>query len=299
MYKKSLCFSLFIIVAISMNVADIFHLKYIGKAYAHILTSNENAALLAMFYQIQTEAELAQRAYASNATLAQEHAENALELLRVDWTNSTADKAIVVNDIAPILYTLDNSVKQDQSDTDIEMIVSYFYYAVEKFVDDYVGKSILNNPTIQALALVDITNVVDNKYASAFGTGSGKMPSAVGMSRMMTNNNALNMKTNNSEELSLAQNNDNTHSLTSFISLTNISDYQTAQALATEAKTIFNNRLTTKVHPNMASSTTILQLGEGLDLLSTSINNKTSYEDVMTIIHGRIHPLLIRAYDLM
>ena len=94
-----------------MNVADIFHLKYIGKAYAHFLSSNENAALLAMFYQIQTEAEL-----------------------------------------APILYTLDNSVKQDQSDSDIEMIVSYLYYAVEKFVDDYVGKSILNNPTIQALS---------------------------------------------------------------------------------------------------------------------------------------------------
>jgi hypothetical protein len=116
---------------------------------------------------------------------------------------------------------------------------------------------------------------------------------------MMSNNNALNMKTNSSEEISLAQSNDNTHSPTSFISLINISDYQTAQALATEAKTIFNNRLTTKVHPNMASATTILQLGEGLDLLSTSINNKTSYEDVMIIIHGRIHPLLIRAYDLM
>jgi len=78
-----------------------------------------------------------------------------------------------------------------------------------------------------------------------------------------------------------------------------MSDYQTAQALATEAKTIFNKRLTTKVNPNMASATTILQLGKGLDLLSTSINNKTSYEDVMIIIHGRIHPLLIRAYDLL
>ena len=108
-----------------------------------------------------------------------------------------------------------------------------------------------------------------------------------------------NVLSNTNWKLSLAQSNDNTHSPTSFISLTNISDYQTAQALATEAKTIFNNRLTTKVNPNMASATTILQLGEGLDLLSTSINNKTSYEDVMTIIHGRIHPLLIRAYDLM
>ena len=99
---------------------------------------------------------------------------------------------------------------------------NYLYYAVEKFVEDYVDKSILNNPTIQALALVDITNVVDNKYASAFGTGFGKMPSAVGMSHMMknmmTNNNVLNMKTNSSEELSLPQSNDNTHSPTSFIS---------------------------------------------------------------------------------
>jgi hypothetical protein len=59
---------------------------------------------IAIFYQIQTEAELAQRAYASNVTLAQEHAENALELLRADWRNSTAGKAIVVNDTAPILH---------------------------------------------------------------------------------------------------------------------------------------------------------------------------------------------------
>ena len=49
----------------------------------------------------------------------------------------------------------------------------------------------------------------------------------------------------------------------------------------------------------MASATTILQLGEGLDFLCPPINNKTSYGDVMTIIHGRIHPLLISAYDLM
>jgi hypothetical protein len=57
-----------------------------------------------------------------------------------------------------------------------------------------------------------------------------------------------------------------------FISLTNIADYQTAQALTTEAQTIFNNRLATKVFPNMISATTtILQLRESLDMLSTSI----------------------------
>jgi hypothetical protein len=107
------------------------------------------------------------------------------------------------------------------------------------------------------------------------------------------------MKTNNSEKLSLAQSNNNTHNPVSLSSLTNIADYQTAQALTTEAQTIFNNQLATKVFPNAMSATTILQLEEDLGMLKTLINNKKSYEDVMTIIHGRIHPLLIRTYNLM
>lgn len=54
---------MFAIVAMSMATANIYCLKYIEKAYAHVLNSNENAALLAMFYRIQTEAELAQATY--------------------------------------------------------------------------------------------------------------------------------------------------------------------------------------------------------------------------------------------
>jgi hypothetical protein len=301
--RRSVSFSLFAIIAISMTIANICYLKYNGKAYAHILSSNENAALLAIFYQIQTEAELAQRTYASNITLAHEHTENALGLLKEDWTNSTTDRATVVNDIAPVLYTLDYLIKQDGSDSDIKKIVNHLHSAMEEFVYVYVGESILANPAIQARALVDIINVVDSRYSSAFETDSDKMPSAVGMSHMMTNmitnSNTLNMKTNNSEKLSLAQSNNNTHNPVSLSSLTNIADYQTAQALTTEAQTIFNNQLATKVFPNAMSATTILQLEEDLGMLKTLINNKKSYEDVMTIIHGRIHPLLIRTYNLM
>jgi hypothetical protein len=286
-----------------MTIANICYSKNIGRAYAHILSSNENAALLAIFYQIQTEAELAQRTHPSSVRLAQEHVDNALELLREDWTNSTADKAIVVNDIASILYALDYSVKQDSLDADIEKIVNDLHSAIDEFVYVYVGESILDSPAIQALALVDITNVVDSRYASAFGTYSSKMPTTVGMSEMMTNimthNNTFNIKANNSEKPSLAQeNNNNTHNHTSFNTLTNISDYQTAQALAIQAQTIFNNRLATKAFPNITTST-ILQLNEGFDMLRASINNKSSYGDVMTIIHGRIHPLLIRANNLV
>lgn len=60
---------MFAIVAISMTITNIYCLKCVGKAHTHVLSSNENAALLAMFYQIQTEAELAKTTYASNITL--------------------------------------------------------------------------------------------------------------------------------------------------------------------------------------------------------------------------------------
>ena len=295
---------MFAIVAILLTITNIDYLKYIEKAYAHVLSSNENAALLAIFYQIQTEAELAQTTYASTITLAQEHAENALELLREDWTNSTADKAIVINDIAPVLYTLDDSVKNHGSESDIKKIAVYLHSVMEEFVYVYLGESVIDNPAIQARALVDIINVVDSKYASAHETGSGKTPSAAEMSNTMTymmkaNNNTSNTKTNDSEKLSLAQNNNNTHNPVSFDSLSNVADYQTAQALTTEAQKILNNRLATKVFSNITSATTILRLGEDLDMLKALIDNKMSHEDVMTIIHGRIHPLLIRAYNLM
>jgi hypothetical protein len=146
--KRGLCFSLFVIVAITMTIASVCYSKNIGRAYAHILSSNENAALLAIFYQIQTEAELAKRTHPSSIALAQEHAENALELLREDWTNSTVDKAIVVNDIVPILYALDYSVKQDSLDADVEKIVNDLHSAIDEFVYVHVGEGVLDSPAI-------------------------------------------------------------------------------------------------------------------------------------------------------
>jgi hypothetical protein len=302
MYKRSLSFSLLVIAAITMIIANVSHPKNIGRAYAHILSSNENAALLAIFYQIQTEAELAQMTYTSNIALAQEHAENALELLRRDWTNSTADRTIVVNNIAPVLDTLNYSVKQGSLYSDIEKIVNDLHSIIEEFIYVYVGKDVLNNPTIQALTLADITNVVDSNYASAFGTNSSKkMPPTVGMSNMMANmmmTNMSNINTNNSEKQSFTQEKNNTHNHISVNTLTNISDYQTAQALAIQAQAIFNNQLAIKKFSNMTATKMILQLGEDIDMLKTSINDKAPYKDIMTIIHGRIHPLLIRAYNL-
>jgi hypothetical protein len=63
-YKRS-SFSLLVVAVITIVIAHVNY--YIPKvAYAHILSSNENAALLAIFYQIQTEAELARMTYPSN-----------------------------------------------------------------------------------------------------------------------------------------------------------------------------------------------------------------------------------------
>lgn len=125
--------------------------------------------------------------------------------------------------LPPVLYALDYSVKNDGSESDIKKIAVYLHSAMEEFVYIYLGESVIDNPAIQARALVDVINVVDSRYASAHEAGSGKTPSAAGvshtMTNMMTNNITSNMKTNNSEKLSLAQSNNNTHNPISFDSV--------------------------------------------------------------------------------
>ena len=175
MNKSVSCSLLLVVVVVTISIEPICY--YTTKeVYAHILSSNENAALFAIFYQIQTEAELAQRNYVSDITLSQEHAKNAIELLNKNWTRSSSDRMIVIDALRPTLTILNSSIKQNSSYFDIEQKVKSLHFMVDEFIYIYVGEDILKNSTIQALTLAEITNVIDNKYASAYGTQSKKMP---------------------------------------------------------------------------------------------------------------------------
>jgi hypothetical protein len=300
MHNKSVMCSLLVVaVVVTISIEPICY--YTTKeVYAHILYSNENAALLAIFYQIQTEAELAQRNYVSDITLSQKHAKNAIELLNKNWTISSADRMVVVDALKPALDRLNSSINQNSSYFDIEQKIKGFHFILDEFIYIYVGEDILKNSTIQALTLAEITNVIDNKYSSTYGTDSKKMADMLDMSSFTMNNNrssSINMNSNNKQSEIAEEKNNDTRNPISTNTIANMSDYQTAQALAIQTQAIFNNHLKVKASPD-GTATTISELGKDIHMLKISITNRASYEDIMTIIHARIHPHLMTAYNL-
>ena len=79
-------------------------------------------------------------------------------------------------------------------------------------------------------------------------------------------------------------------------SLVDMTDYQSAQALAAKAQEIFNNELKSTAPNN--SSAFITNLENGLRQLNGSIKNKVSPVDIMTIVHTQIHPNLLEIFNL-
>jgi hypothetical protein len=79
-------------------------------------------------------------------------------------------------------------------------------------------------------------------------------------------------------------------------SLTDITDYQSAQTLATKAQDIFKTELKPIAPGN--SSVFAVNLENGLTQLNNAIKNKTSLTDVMMVVHTQIHPNLLEAFNL-
>jgi hypothetical protein len=82
-------------------------------------------------------------------------------------------------------------------------------------------------------------------------------------------------------------------------SLVNMSDYQSAQALATKASEIFNTELKPTTMSNNKNVTGfVTNLENGLTQLNDSIAKKASPVDLMTIVHTQIHPNLLESFNL-
>jgi hypothetical protein len=82
-------------------------------------------------------------------------------------------------------------------------------------------------------------------------------------------------------------------------SLVNMSDYQSAQALAAKASEIFNTKLKDTTMSNNKNITAfVTNLEKGLTQLDDSISKKASPLDVMMIVHTQIHPNLLEAFNL-
>ena len=138
-----------------------------------------------------------------------------------------------------------------------------------------------DNSTTQPLAFADLIDSILINYGNAYAVDFDM----TNMSNMAT------MEGGNSSSMTM-----NSMSDKRTYALADMTDYQSAQALAAKAQGIFSTEL--KPMASNDSSAFITNLENGLTDLSDLIQRKVSPLDIMMIVHMQIHPNLLEAFNL-
>jgi len=173
------------------------------------------------------------------------------------------------------------------------------------------------NTKLEALALANVIDGVLVHYGNAYrvgfdmtnmsnmvmignnsSPGSMVMNNPVPVNNSGTSNMKMNMQSMNASSNKMTTTQHGGETNTGF-SLVNMSDYQSAQALAKKAFEIFNTKLKhTTMSNNNSLTAFVTNLEKGLTQLNDSIAKKASPLDVMMIVHTQIHPNLLEAFNL-
>jgi len=199
---------------------------------------------------------------------------------------------------------------------------SNFLEGVTKYLGNIFGGSDTEgkdqNTKLEALALANVIDGVLINYGNAHRVGfdmtnmsnMGMIGNNSGPSSMILNNpvtgNNSGTSNMNTQSMNTSSNTitmtmpDHGSEINTGYSLVNVSDYQSAQALATKASEIFNTSLKHATMSNNNSNVTafVTSLENGLTQLNDSIGKKASPLDVMMIVHTQIHPNLLEAFNL-
>ena len=170
---------------------------------------------------------------------------------------------------------------------------------------------------LDALALANVIDGVLTNYGNAYHVGfdmtnmsnmvmigNNNSPNSMVMNSPIAGNNSGTSNMNMNMQSMNASSNTTTMTeqdieMNMGYSLVNMSDYQSAQALAAKASEIFNTKVKDTTMSNNKNITAfVTNLDKGLTQLNDSISKKASPLDVMMIVHTQIHPNLLEAYNL-
>jgi hypothetical protein len=291
------------------------------NAFGHTFSSNESASFLSFVDQIQVESELVQTNLVNDSTsLAQEHAKKAGSLLTSNITAEIAEEnQRVANELTRAIDDLQDISMSPQQVGSVDQLVNDIDSILGEAESTRIEQADLENATIQALAFADLVNSILENYGNAYavdfdmtnmsnmvmnGQDNNNM-STMTMSNMSTNGNDSN-KDMNSMNMSSSRTmvgmdvgggeEGSESGINSSSSLVNLTDYQSAQALAAKALEIFNTELR-PIAPNN-SSALLTNLENGLSKLNDLIRNKALPMDIMMIVHTQIHPNILQAFNL-
>jgi hypothetical protein len=281
----------------------------------HNFSPDESASFLALVNTIKAEAQLVQQNIATNnMSLASEHANKALALMTDDVNKEIAERnQRLSEDLNADLASLKTSTESTSgnntgSNTNADTLVDDINGVLDEIVTARIDPDQLNNSTIQVLAAVELLDGVLRNYGDAFAveydmTDMSMM--TMGGSNNNTGNTGGNDTTNMHSMSTMNMDGDDNMSMENMSNsdgkLVNMTDYQTAQALAMKVQELFDNQIMMNSSLSEGSETvdkSINNVSTALKELITSIDGKSPPMDIMTIVHTRIHPDLMTAFGL-
>jgi hypothetical protein len=236
-------------------------------AYAHSFSPNSLSTFVSRAIEADVELSLANNNFPSNITLALDHSKNAAELINV-------------------VYHMDDDIIDD-----IDFIRKY---------NDALNS---RNTTIQALVIANIIDQTLREYGEAFDiqydlTNMSNMNMMTTQTTSLDTSNSpfsspsysMNMPVNSNIEAEINNN---------YTNVVNVDNYQSAQKLSEKVFQVFKNQLRPlALSPNHASKSAMNVVEKSLFDLKYLIDNKASAQDIMGLVHGKLHPSLQLAYDL-
>ncbi|MGC2570711.1 MAG: hypothetical protein WA364_04295 [Candidatus Nitrosopolaris sp.] len=259
---------------------------------AHTFSENENALFLTMINKIKAETQLAAYNFSNNTKQTQYHA-NAAEALftqndpvvNTTWTSEISERnPRITTDLVHSLNDLKTTATSSSyNSSTVQSKVTNIVNLLDEAVSVRIGKDLLDNPKTQALVLANLANEIYNSYGNALGLPSNMVANMAGMSMSSKGSSSGNGSAMNAMNQSPA-------------TIKNLTAYQTAESLAAVAQQVFDKNLKPIATANATNSNS--NVANYLNQLKNAINNKSSFMNLMELIHVKLHPTLISAYNL-
>lgn len=276
------------------------------KAFAHEFSGDESASFLALVESMRSELDLVRSNFASNVSLAEEHAAHAHEHLDQDVIDEISERNQRLGRDLPaaledLHFSLANSTAQ-QVQTKIQSINDLLGETVSVRVDSEQR----NNSTVWALVIATMADGVLAHYSEAYGVGteeggehghgdeSGNMTHDEGnMTDGMEMTETSSMDNMTHDEMEGSSGNMSGGNATAIV---NEIHYQSAQGLASRTQALFNEQVKELAPAN--STEAIADLEAGLEHLIQAIDDRAPLADVEVIVHSEVHPNLQTAFNL-
>jgi hypothetical protein len=288
--------------------------------YAHTFSGAENAGFIATVGVIRTEIRLVDNTVASNASLANEHANFAVEHLSENDTKELSEKNERIGiDLPQYLSDLQN-MTANLSPTNMTGITAIKQKVSD--IDALLGEALtvridptqLRNATVNAWAVADLLNETLERYGEAIGIAentSTSLPTAEGNNSDVST--SVDTTTTTTDNASMSNNTSTT--------IVNYAEYQSTQGLVNMTKEMLNEiksllgsnssnaitedssstnttAITMANATTTTNSSTISRVDNDLNELESLIDNNSSYIQVATFVYDTIYPDLNSAFGL-